>query len=127
MGQLRILFFLLLGLVVGGGLGLYLGWEVWPIQFTDADPSFLADSYRQDYVRMVAGSYALEGDLATAEADLGRLGSDWKDLLTAVTLDAILQQQAPTDIQHLVNLATAFGISSPAMVPYLPPATEPNP
>lgn len=127
MGQLRIVFFLLLGLLLGGGLGLYFGWEIWPIQVTDADPSFLAEAHRQEYVRMVAAAYAVEADAATAEARLSQLGSDWSTLLTAVTLDAILQQQNPTDIQHLVQLATTFDISSPAMAPYLPTASEPTP
>ena len=54
MSRLRPLLIIVVGLVLGIGLGLYLGWEAWPTEFTDANPSVLQETYRQDYVRLIA-------------------------------------------------------------------------
>lgn len=127
MSRLRIPFFVLVGLAIGLGLGLYVGWEVEPTEYVNADPTLLAGGFKRDYVRMIAAAYAVEGDLAAAQARLTGLGDDAEALLTAVMLDAILQQEDPKEIRQLVSLAAALGITSPAMTPYLPPVTEPYP
>ncbi len=127
MSRLRIPFFVLVGLAIGLGLGLYVGWEVAPTEYINADPTLLADGFKRDYVRMIAAAYAVEGDLASAQARLTGLGDDAEALLTAVMLDAILQQEDPMEIRQLVSLAAALGITSPAMAPYLPSVTEPYP
>jgi hypothetical protein len=125
MNRIRIPFLLLLGLAIGIGLGLYVGWELLPTEFVDASPAYLADGYQQEYVRMIAAAYAVEGDLTAAQTRLSGLGTDGEAILTAVTLDTILQQQNETEIRQLVNLTAALGIYSPAMEPYLPPEPAP--
>jgi uncharacterized membrane protein len=127
MNRLRIPFLIIIGLIIGLGLGLYIGWEAYPTEFVNASPAYLSDTHRREYVRMIAGAYAVEGDLAVAQTRLASLGEGGQELLTAVTLDAILQPQSETEIRQLVTLATALGIYSPAMEPYLAPATEPVP
>lgn len=125
MSRLRIPLLILAGLAIGIGLGLYMGWALLPTEFVDATPAYLADGHQREYVRMVAAAYVVEADLAAAQTRLAGLGEDAQLLLTAVTLDAILQQQNETEIRQLVNLAAALGIYSPAMEPYLSP--EPTP
>jgi hypothetical protein len=125
--RLRIPLFLFLGLTLGISLGLYVGWEVIPTEFVNANPAFLADRHKQEYVRMIAATYMVEGDLAAAQVRLAGLGAGREELLTAVMLDAILQQQNETEIRQLVSLAAALGIYSPAMDPYLPVPQEPTP
>jgi hypothetical protein len=127
MTHLRIPLFIFIGLLLGIGLGLYVGWELLPTEFVDASPAYLAEGYQQEYVRMIAAAYAVEGDLTAAQTRLSGLGADGEDMLTAVTLDTILQQQNETEIRQLVNLAAALGIYSPAMDPYLPVPAEPTP
>ena len=120
MSRLRIPLFLLIGLAMGVALGLYLGWELFPTEYVDATPAYLAEGHKREYARMIASAYAVEGDLNLARERLATLGDDNIEILTAVTLDAILQQQNETDIRQLVNLAHALNINSPAMAPYLP-------
>ncbi|NJN54750.1 MAG: hypothetical protein HC804_08355 [Anaerolineae bacterium] len=127
MSRLRIPLILIIGLAVGLGLGLYIGWEVAPTEYVNANPAYLAETYQQEYVRMVATAYAVDGDLAAAQMRLVSLGENGGALLTAVMLDTILQQQNETEIRQLVNLAAAVGITSPAMEPYLPPLSEGTP
>lgn len=117
---------MIVGLAIGLGLGLYLGWQAFPTEYVNANPSYLADSYKWDYAHMIATAYAGEGDLNAAQVRLARLGEDGEDILTAVMLDAILQQQNETEIRQLVNLAADLGIYSPAMDPYLSPLGEPT-
>ena len=121
--MVRRLLILLLGLVLGVGLGLFLGWVAWPTQYEDADPTLLAEAYRHDYVVMVAAAYRADGDIQTASQRLRAAWLDSPDPLRdylAFTVEAILDNGLEQDLRHLVRLATDLGLSSPAMEPYLP-------
>ncbi len=121
--MVRRLLILLLGLVLGVGLGLFLGWVAWPTQYEDADPTLLAEAYRHDYVVMVAAAYSADGDIQTASQRLRAAWLDSPDPLRdylAFTVEAILDNGLEQDLRHLVRLATDLGLSSPAMEPYLP-------
>lgn len=124
---LFILGFLTLGLVVGIGLGLFLGWVAWPTEFTDANPAVLAEEYKQDYVLMIATDYALTNDLDTARQQITTLGSGGEDFLFSLTLDQILQGANPAEIRLLAQLANDLGLYSPAMDPFLISEESPTP
>lgn len=111
--------FIGIGLVIGISLGLFLGWVAWPTEYSEANPSILAEEYKQDYVLMVAADYALTGDLDNARRQINTLGSAGEDYLFSFTLDQILQSENPTEIHQLVRLANELGLYSPAMAPYL--------
>ena len=117
---LRNIALILVGLALGAGLGLLLGWVVWPTEYTDAEPIILQDAYRQDYLRMIAVAYGADGDLETAVTRLNSLGPNGADQLFSLMLDAILAGEAEAEIRQLVKLADALGFTSPAMLPYLP-------
>ena len=119
---------LLMGLLLGAGLGLYLGWVAWPTEFTDADLTLLDESYKRDYTIMIAAAYSKDGDLAAAQQQLRQLGTGseanpYEPVLT-YAVDLILTNGDAQDIRHLVRLADALGLSSPAIVPYLPAPAE---
>lgn len=124
MSHLRIPLVIIIGLALGLGLGLLIGWRLYPTEFVNATPAYLAAEYQQDYARLVAASYAVDGDLTAAQTRLHSLGENGEAVLTAVMIDAILKQQNEQEIRQLVNLAAAMGISSPAMTPYLNPPPE---
>ena len=119
----RRLLLLLFGLALGVGVGLSLGWFVWPTEYADADPTLLAETYRYDYVVMIAAAYQADGDIQTASQ---RLRTAWLDSpdpfqeYLAFTVEAILNGGNDQDLRQLVRLATDLGLSSPAMAPYLP-------
>lgn len=125
---IRIVGFVFIGLLVGAGLGLYLGWVAWPTEFTNANPAILQGSYQQDYIVMVATAYAVDGDLDAARVRIAGLGETGGDALFSLTLDTIIQQ--PNDeekIRYLVRLAADLGLRSPAMAPFLDrPSAEPD-
>jgi hypothetical protein len=110
-----------LGLLFGIGLGLFLGWVVWPTEFTEADPTILEEQYQQDYTVMIASAYALDGDLAAARRRLDSLGKeDSEAWLLEQVVAHILENVDQTEIRQLVRLANDMGLSSPAMTPFLP-------
>src|SRR5678815_538094 len=48
---------LILGVVLGLLLGLIVGWGLWPVKWTDATAEPLAETIRDDYMRMAIDSY----------------------------------------------------------------------
>ena len=116
---LRNIFLFVVGLALGIGLGLLVGWVIWPTEYTNATPVILQDAYRQDYLRMIAANYTEDEDLATAVSRLDSLGNG-SDQLFSFMLDAILIGEDEAEIRQLVRLADALGFTSPAMQPYLP-------
>lgn len=117
---LRMLAVIVLGFVLGGGFGLYLGWAVWPVEFVDGDPAGLQPNYQQDYLLMIAVAYAQDGNLELARQQLAGLGGQSGQLLLTFTVEAILSGRDESDIRPLVALSQALGFESPAMAPYLP-------
>jgi hypothetical protein len=116
-----------LGLALGAALGLYLGWVAWPTEFSDATPALLADSYKQDYLLMVATVYAADQDLAAAQQAVQSLGDNGRAYLNAYVLDQILGGSRAPELRYLAQLARDLGLESPALQPYLinPPESAP--
>ena len=126
MNRLPTPLFVLLGLAIGIGLGLAIGWVFWPTQFTDANPAVLDDGYRRDYVLLIADGYALNNNLTVAQQEIATLGEDGSQYVLSVLIDMILRQQDEQAIRRLTRLANDIGQYTPAMDPYLP-TTEPAP
>jgi len=125
--MVKNIFYVVLGIALGAGLGLYLGWVAWPTEFTGATPAVLSDEYRREYAHMTAVSYANDGDLQTARARVASL--NWEDdnaYYFTITMDAILRGDDETAIRQLVQLADALGYQSPAMDPFLPVEEQPD-
>jgi hypothetical protein len=72
----------LIGFVVGLFIGLVvLGWGLWPVQWKDADPSFLRPDLQRDYLRMAIDSYVQFPDAAVAKQRYEALGAAGPSLL----------------------------------------------
>jgi len=119
-GVLRVLLWLVIGAAIGVIAGFLVGWVVWPIEFTEADPTVLEDSYKRDYTIMIAAAYDLDGDMIQARRRLASLGmADSEEWLMTVTVDHILGQGDEGEIRQLVHLAGDMGLDSPLMAPYM--------
>ncbi|MCX6054924.1 MAG: hypothetical protein NTZ74_08440 [Chloroflexi bacterium] len=67
----------IVGVVVGLIIGLpLLGWWVWPVQWKDADASFLRQDLKDQYLCMVVDSYRINQDTNLAAARIDSLGLD---------------------------------------------------
>jgi len=108
----RLIPLLLLALLVGLGLGLYIGWVAAPVEYVDDSPASLHQSYQDDYLLMIAAAYAGDGDLAAAQADLAAL--ELADPATAITAAASRLAAAglpAADQERLAALAAALAAS----------------
>lgn len=117
---LIIALLVVIGLMAGAVVGLLVGWVFWPVKFVDTTIADLAPEHKEEYVLLVAYTYALDGDLDKAVARLELLDvpniNQW---LSALIDTYILEGRDVNDIRALVTLADALGVSSPQMVAYL--------
>jgi len=71
-------------LIVGIGLGLLWGWVIAPVEWTDVDPSFMSDQYKEEYFRMAIDSYRLTFNEEQAKQRLDELNTDIEGLYAKV-------------------------------------------
>ena len=70
----RITLFLIM-IAAGAGLGLLIGWVLYPVEFENTAPSMLHPDYKADYVLMVAEIYNADHNLEKAAQRLALLDS----------------------------------------------------
>src|SRR5574337_657732 len=107
---------MLIAAIVGGGaflLGLVIGlvvfgWWLWPVQWTDASPQFLSESYRTEYVLLVADSFVLTGDSAKAQERIDQLGSQARE-----ALDTALKNTTGIENLRVSQLLTVVRVEAP--------------
>lgn len=93
-----------LGLLVGW---LLIGWVLLPVQYTNADPWDLNPSAKEQYVAMVADSFATNHDLTLARTQLRGFKTDE---LTSILRGMIAQRNQKGQGDVAARLAT-FGVS----------------
>lgn len=115
----RLIVSFLAALFIGVGLGLYLGWVQFPVQFVDSPASALDPTFRDEYTVMIAAGYADDGDLNGAIERLRFLGLDnVPAFVQEVTERYITNSRGVDDIRLLVGLAEGMGRLTPIMAPY---------
>jgi len=109
----------LAGLVVGLGIGVFLGWNVWPVEYYDTEFAILHPTYKFEYAVMVGAAYELDGDWERAENRLAALeevevGTWLRDQIH----HAIADGRDPLKIRHLISLAEPLGVKTDIMAPF---------
>ncbi len=118
----RKLIFILIALAAGIGVGLLIGWYVWPVTYTESAPVRMRQDWKDEAVWLAAQAFAYDRDLDAAQARLRPLGSDDLGKLVLDRAEkAIAQNLARQQITHLVRLAAALGARSQHTDPYLSP------
>ena len=111
---------MILALTAGLGLGLFLGWVVWPVRYVDTTFANLAVEHQEQYIVLVGAAYARDHDLEKAKARLAQLEAANINQWVANLADTyITEGRAEADIQALVELAHGLGVDTPRMVAYL--------
>lgn len=117
--MLRILLSLLAALIVGAGIGLYLGWVAFPAQAAVSPASTLATQYQDEYTVMIAAAWLVDRDTTAALDRLRVLAvPNIPAYVQDVTERYITGSRSIEDIRQLVALAEALGRLTPIMEPY---------
>jgi len=92
------------------GLGLFVGWVLWPVRYYNTDPSDLRWEHKEDYIILVSASYALHNDLAQARARLEELGEeDIGSVVAELARQYMIGGEEPEVARDLVKLAQDLG------------------
>lgn len=115
----------LVGIGLGVGLAMLIGWVLFPIQRQEITPSSMRADYQAEYVRLVAQTYRADGDLAAAERRLRTLAqTPFTQPLVTLTEQWLAQGRDPALIQPLALLAEALAVDTPLMQPILQGGNE---
>ena len=120
----------LIGLLIGAGIGLTLGWLVLPVQVVDSPMRDLSPRFKDDFTVMVATGYLVDRDIKAAAERLAPLGvSNLFTYVRDVTERYISQGGSgrEADIRSLVELSCALGYCTPPMEPFRLPEPSPTP
>jgi hypothetical protein len=117
--MIRFLTSLVVSLLLGIGIGLFLGYVQFPRTTADTPMAALAQRYQDDYTVMVAAGFLADGDLTGALERLRLLGIiDIPQHVETVTLRYIATSRALDDIRTLVRLAEPLDRLTPEMEPF---------
>jgi len=100
------------GLVVGLIVGWFvIGWGLWPVEWTDAEPQHLRADLKEDYLRMVIDSHTLNQDQTKTLERWQVLEPGAGVVLTAI------QERAGAPIEGLAELASLIQGAPEEMAP----------
>ncbi len=111
----RLLWFII-GIALGIGLALLIGWQLLPVQRADSSPAMLRRDYQEEYLRLIAAAYQVDNDLALAQQRLAELPPD---SLVNLTERWIALGKSDAILLPLGRLARDLGVSTPAIQAYL--------
>lgn len=104
------------GIILGIMAGLFIGWVLYPIEYTNSAITSLASRYRDDYTVMIAAGYAADSDLTGVVERLRKLGVDNVPQYVQETTERyITNSRDLMDIRLLVNLSEGLGRLTPIM------------
>ena len=119
---MRKILFILIALGAGVGLGLVVGWYVWPVTYTESAPARMRQDWKDEAIWMAAQAFGYDRDLEAAQARLRPLDADdLGGLVLGRAEKAISQNLSAQHIAQLVRLAAALGARSERTDPYLNP------
>jgi hypothetical protein len=116
--------------------GLLVTWYIFPTRFVNANISELAPSDADDVVVMIAADFAEHQDLARAEEMLSALKVPNKAQYVSLVAERMMRSHRgplDADIENVIRLADALGVSTVSMVAFistptpLPTDTPPPP
>ncbi len=104
--SLSSIFFILLGLFAGLGLGLLYSWRISPVTYVDAEPSILRADFKDQYRIVIAAAYVSTHDLPRARARLELLKDpDPVGELSAQAQRMLAGGESSQNVQPLAQLA----------------------
>lgn len=104
----RLMPVVVIGLCIGIGIGLYIGWIMWPVQITNVDISDLKSSAQEDYIVLTAKAFAYDHNGQSARDRLKQL-NDRNVAERVANLAIVYASQKRPESAQLAALAIAMG------------------
>jgi len=124
----RFLGSLIAGLVIGAGLGLFLGWVPFPVEYLDSPASALDQRYKDEYTVMIAAGYLVDRDIQGAVERLRVLDEENIPAYVQETTERFISNSRNLqEIQFLVSLSEGLGRLTPVMENFRMLNPEPTP
>ncbi len=121
MARLRIAHWLsvMLGFALGLAVGLLITWQLWPVEYYNTDPVDLRAEHKEDYVVMIAASYAQDDDLELAVSRMAQLGLEDSKQMVLQVFQAYAEASRAEESHSLARLAYDLGVKDVALLPYV--------
>ncbi len=114
---------LVLLVAVGAWLGVWLGQSFVPVEYTDSNPETLSARARAHYVTNIAIAYAADADIPAAQERLSFLETTSQgEFVLRMAEWAIAEGWPLAELRALAGMSADFGMTSAALLPYLPAA-----
>lgn len=98
--------FLITGLILGIGLGIFYSWVISPLKYVDTAPFSLRADFKDQYRSMVALAFAADGDAGRAQVRLALLkDADQPGTLAAQAQRLVAAGSSPAEARALAQLA----------------------
>lgn len=115
--------YLLTGVILGLAFGVFWGWYVAPVHYTDTTPATLKPTYKDEYLTLIALAYAFNHDTARTQARLALLEDpDPAQAAAALAQRANAAGRPAGEVQALGQLAVVAA-APPAGIPTAVPLT----
>ena len=109
------------GFIIGIIIGWFaIGWGLWPVEWTNAQPEHMSPSAKAEYLRMAIEAYGQNGDMYKAQTRFNALGENAEDVLAAVNNDP--QGLSPDLIMNFSSyVSSGIPITAPTTETDAPP------
>jgi len=113
------LLFVVLGCALGLGIGLFITWQVWPVEYYNTDAIDLRTEHKEDYVVMIAAAYAQDDNLELAGLRLEELGFEDARQMVLNLFQRYREAGHEQESRSLARLAYDIGVQDVALLPYI--------
>lgn len=115
----RLFISTVIGVLIGLGAGLFIGWELAPTEYIDSPIQALSTRHKDAYTVMIAAGYLADGDALGAVERLRVLGVENVPAYVQDVTERFITNSADLEqIRRLVALAEGLGRLTPIMEPY---------
>lgn len=120
----KVLGWVILGLAIGLGAGLLIGWAVSSAGRSEAGIARLPVADKEQFILLAAMAYVQDGNLESAQARVAQLAApNVNQWIVDLTERSISEGRNEADIRALAALARGLGVDTPQMVAYVATAT----
>ena len=110
------------GCLVAIVMGVFIGQYVIPLSITDGQISQMSAAETEEFVKLIAAEFAVDGDIEKARTRLQELGLPRPEQYVALLADTYIQEgrgKEDSDLQNVIRLADILGSATQNMIAFI--------